>query len=151
MFTVPQIFITEPIDGSLCVLRSRQPQALAPSISSQGNACGDRESVRQLIYLPLQGGSFPVSQGVPFGDQQKLPERNERELLYARPTQIFTSTFFKRFIYFYLMYAGVSPVYTLCEGVGSPRTRIIHSCELPCGCWELNPGPLEEQPMLINC
>ena len=21
-------------------------------------------------------------------------------------------------------------------------------CELPCGCWELNAGPLEEQPVL---
>jgi hypothetical protein len=23
-------------------------------------------------------------------------------------------------------------------------------CELPCGCWELNPGPLEEQPVLLS-
>ena len=22
-------------------------------------------------------------------------------------------------------------------------------CELPCGCWELNPGPLEEEPVLL--
>jgi hypothetical protein len=36
----------------------------------------------------------------------------------------------------------------LCEGVRSPGTGIIDNCELPCGCWELNPGPLEEQPVL---
>ena len=24
-----------------------------------------------------------------------------------------------------------------------------YSCELPCGCWELKPGPLEEQPVLL--
>jgi hypothetical protein len=23
-------------------------------------------------------------------------------------------------------------------------------CELPCGCWELNPGPLEEQPVFLT-
>jgi hypothetical protein len=27
---------------------------------------------------------------------------------------------------------------------------IIFGCELPCGCWELNSGPLEEQPMLLT-
>jgi hypothetical protein len=26
-----------------------------------------------------------------------------------------------------------------------PETAVIDSCELPCGCWELNLGPLEEQ------
>ena len=25
---------------------------------------------------------------------------------------------------------------------------VTGSCELPCGCWELNPGPLEDQPVL---
>ena len=29
----------------------------------------------------------------------------------------------------------------LCEGIRSWS----YSCELPCGCWDLNPGPLEEQ------
>ena len=36
----------------------------------------------------------------------------------------------------------------LCECVRYPGTEIMDSCELPCGCWELNPGPLEEQPSL---
>ena len=38
----------------------------------------------------------------------------------------------------------------LCEGVGSAGTGVTDSCELPCGCWELNPGPLEEQPSALN-
>lgn len=25
---------------------------------------------------------------------------------------------------------------------------ITDNCELPCRCWELNPGPLKEQPVL---
>ena len=29
----------------------------------------------------------------------------------------------------------------LCEGVRSRGTRVLESCELPCGCWELNLGP----------
>jgi hypothetical protein len=26
---------------------------------------------------------------------------------------------------------------------------VTDGCELPCGCWELNPGLLEEQPVLL--
>jgi hypothetical protein len=37
-----------------------------------------------------------------------------------------------------------------CEGAGLPRIGIIDNCELPCGCWELNLSPLEEQPMLLT-
>ena len=35
-------------------------------------------------------------------------------------------------------------------GVRSPGTGIKDSCELPCGYWELNSGPLEEQPVLLT-
>ena len=31
------------------------------------------------------------------------------------------------------------------SGITSPRTGVTDSCELPCGCWERNLGPLEEQ------
>jgi hypothetical protein len=27
---------------------------------------------------------------------------------------------------------------------------ITDGCEPPCGCWELNSGPLEEQPVLLS-
>jgi len=27
---------------------------------------------------------------------------------------------------------------------------ITDGCEPPCGCWELNSGPLEEQPVLLT-
>ena len=27
---------------------------------------------------------------------------------------------------------------------------IIDGCETPCGCWELNSEPLEEQPVLLT-
>ena len=35
-------------------------------------------------------------------------------------------------------------------GVKYPGTGITESCELPCGCWELNPGLLEEQSVLLT-
>jgi hypothetical protein len=34
--------------------------------------------------------------------------------------------------------------------VGFPGTGFTVSCELPCGCCELNPDPLEEQPVLLT-
>ena len=37
------------------------------------------------------------------------------------------------------------------EDARSPETWIRDSCELPCGCWEGNQGPLEEQPVLLTC
>lgn len=36
------------------------------------------------------------------------------------------------------------------EDIESPGTKITVTCALQCGCWELNPGPLEEQPVLIT-
>ena len=30
-----------------------------------------------------------------------------------------------------------------------PGTGVINDCELPCGCWELNLGPLEEQQLVL--
>jgi hypothetical protein len=32
----------------------------------------------------------------------------------------------------------------------SSGTGVTDGCKLPCGCWELNPGPLEEQPVLVT-
>ena len=40
----------------------------------------------------------------------------------------------------------------MCVPVGQKRAPdpIIDGCEPPCGCWELNSGPLEEQAMLLT-
>lgn len=32
----------------------------------------------------------------------------------------------------------------------SSRMGATDGCELPCGCWELYPGPLEEQSVLLT-
>ena len=36
------------------------------------------------------------------------------------------------------------------DGMGSPGPGVRDSCRLLCGCWELNPGPMEEQPVLLT-
>jgi hypothetical protein len=36
------------------------------------------------------------------------------------------------------------------ESIGSSGTGAIDVGESPCGCWELNPGPLEEQSVLLS-
>jgi hypothetical protein len=36
------------------------------------------------------------------------------------------------------------------EGVRSLGTGVRDSYELPCGCWELNLGPPEKQPVLLR-
>lgn len=47
------------------------------------------------------------------------------------------------------MSLGVSPACVcLCEGVGSAGVR--KSCELHCWGWELNRGPLGEQPVILT-
>ena len=36
------------------------------------------------------------------------------------------------------------------QGFGYPRTRVMKGCGTPHGCWELNPGPLQELPALLS-
>ena len=54
-------------------------------------------------------------------------------------------SFFKRLMtYLTLFYVH------WCDGVRSCGTAFSDNCELPCGCWELNPGSLEEQSVLLT-
>jgi hypothetical protein len=48
--------------------------------------------------------------------------------------------------------------HTFCFQVRTPKeestrfhgTTVVDGCEPPCGCWELNSGPLGEQPVLLT-
>ena len=49
---------------------------------------------------------------------------------------------------FYFMYIDVLPA---CVRESDPSvTEVIDSCEPSCGCWELNMGPQEEQPVHLT-
>ena len=39
-------------------------------------------------------------------------------------------------------------LHLVCVRMSDPG--VTDSCELPCGCWGLNPGPLEGQPVLLT-
>ena len=39
---------------------------------------------------------------------------------------------------------------TLSLSSDTPEEGITDGCEPPCGCWEMNSGPLEEQSMLLT-
>ena len=65
-------------------------------------------------------------------------------LLTAEPSLQVFSFFLNKMYLFFISHVLVFSMHAyLCEGV-------TDSFELPCGCWELNLGPLEEQPVLID-
>ena len=78
-----------------------------------------------------------------------------RAVRFSDPLSHLTSPPFFLIQYFLIIYlfscALVFCLYAcLCEAVRSTRSGVTDSCELSCGCWELNPGPLEEQPVLLT-
>lgn len=58
--------------------------------------------------------------------------------------------FFKNVMLIFLCVLACCLHICLCVGVGSPGTKVTSRCEVPFGCWKLNPGPLEEQPVLLT-
>lgn len=54
---------------------------------------------------------------------------------------------FLKIIYFHFMCIGVLPVW----GIQSPGTGVTDQCELPCVCWKLDLGPVEEQLVFLTC
>jgi hypothetical protein len=59
-------------------------------------------------------------------------------------------THFKKiFFLFYFMHIGmVLPAHIVCVRLSD--TGVTGSCEMPCGCWELNQDHLEEQSVLLT-
>ena len=57
------------------------------------------------------------------------------------------------FSYIYV-YVGTQTWYqyqwSLEEDSGYPETEVTDGCKPPCGCWELNLGNLEEQPVFLT-
>lgn len=80
--------------------------------------------------------------------------------LNAKKLMLFKKMFFRLILLFYIyavlpacMY--VYPIHAWClrrseDGVRSPALEFIHDHELPCGCWNLNLGPLQEQHSCLN-
>ena len=69
----------------------------------------------------------------------RITDMNQNNLL-----QNTVMTIFLNFLFFFKLYVN------WCEGIRSPGTGVTDSCKLPCGCWELNPGSLEEQAVSLT-
>jgi hypothetical protein len=68
-------------------------------------------------------------------------------------TNLQSSEFFYFLLIFFIFILWTLVIWLhiyLCEGIRLPETGVTDSCELPCGCWELYLGPLEEQPVLLT-
>jgi hypothetical protein len=59
------------------------------------------------------------------------------------------NSFFLKIIYLFLIYVhwcfACMHIYVRVSDIG-----VTDTCELPCGCWELDLGPLEEQSVLLT-
>ena len=59
--------------------------------------------------------------------------------------------FFLNYLFIFILCALMLCLHVcLCEGGRSHGTELTDSCELPCGCWELNPGSVEEHSVLLS-
>ena len=59
-----------------------------------------------------------------------------------RCMMLYLAPVFVVFIYLFDIHLVYGLHVCLCEGVRSSGTGTTDSCELPCGCWDLNLGPL---------
>lgn len=55
---------------------------------------------------------------------------------------------FSVYVYGYFAFMYVSVMYV--QYTGSSESRVTDGCELSCGCWTLNPGPLEVVQVLVT-
>jgi hypothetical protein len=69
----------------------------------------------------------------------------------AGSTQLHVSMGYVSFLFLYLLIMYTAFCLLACMSVGQKRAQylIIDGCEPPCGCWELNSGLLEEQPVFF--
>jgi hypothetical protein len=58
------------------------------------------------------------------------------------------SDFLDYFKFTFILYASVICLHVHLYEIS--HFVVIDSCELPCRCWELNPGPLEEESVLLT-
>ena len=77
----------------------------------------------------------------------QLPSMVGMESVVGSPERIELFFFLKTYLFFY-----VYSILSTCMPARQKRTPnlITDGCEPPCGCWELDSGPLEEQPVLLT-
>jgi hypothetical protein len=130
----------------------RLPRAVPPLWSP---CWGGRRGLLVMLFLPAAKGvciCLPLSCGY-WATTEKLPweiwaslgmegqahaEGQLALVTYSEGLYCASSFFFKD-VFIYLMYMSTQSL-----------SSDTDSCEPPCGCWELNSGPLEEQSVLLT-
>jgi hypothetical protein len=65
-------------------------------------------------------------------------------------TPYLSNYYYLNFLKFYFMSIEVFPARTSVRLSEPLELELLSGCEPPCGCRELNPRPLEEQPVLLT-
>jgi hypothetical protein len=133
-----------------------KPGSVSSALEGRGSPqwmLQEQDPRKQLRLSPVTSHStfffsqtgFLCSPGCPgthFVDQAGLELRNPpasaSQVLGLKACTTMPGTFFSKFIFTYMN------EYFACK-YGFPGSEIMSSCELPCGCFDLNPGLLEEQ------
>jgi hypothetical protein len=68
----------------------------------------------------------------------------------VKDTAVYLSCHLCVFQFLFKIYLVICVVCMIEEGIGSHETKVIDSCEQPCGFWDLNSVLLEECPVLLT-
>jgi len=103
-------------------------------------------AITGFSFIPfLLSTNFPLSSHFSYCNQHLFIQKGIQVL-------------FKNVVMFMCMDALAACVCTTCKqclwrplgGTGSADTGVTDGCELPYGCWEMDPVPLQEQQMVLN-
>jgi hypothetical protein len=119
-----------------------------------------------LLFLPVPPLKIPPPLPLPFSSDKGKPPWIPSYPETSSPTRTIAFRFFFLICYFLMhFYFLCMSVLSQCiyvhhmhawcpqkseEGVRVPGTRVMSICEPPCGCQELNLGPLQEHPVLLT-
>jgi hypothetical protein len=130
-------------EAGVCVLGRGEPCAIAGKWSSENNLADS------VLFINLYGDPRSQTETVralPAGP----PPQPTGCFCLATLTIFFTLAvffFFFKDLFILCIWVHCSCLQTHQKSVLDP---ITDSCEPPCGCWELNSGPLEEQSVLLT-
>lgn len=128
----------------ICVVKTLTGPSPLPGLASVGHKSTPSSFVVLPVSLQTQTGvnrNWVTSSCVFYTEEAGA-------LRTASCVVVFTlKVYYLRISVFYLGACLCTSVQWPEEGVGLLGTAAADSCESLCGCWELDPGPLEEHPM----
>lgn len=126
--------------------------------SIQRSACDDWDPEAEEEHKAIPCPSVPYTLCSPSSPCHPVPyptpcmESCSRILISGTQCKVsYVGTLFHfRFIYMHILPCSCLAPSEVRRGHEIPGTGVRDSCKLLCGCWELNPSPLEKQPVLTT-